>query len=110
VTVDRGSGRLYGSVRVFDRRMLLAADGGPQPTGSFDAVPFAGIGEVCTDPDARGKGVASVMMPDAVAHCEERTGAVFSALHAAPAVSGLYARYGYKGDLSVPYGTLRSPL
>lgn len=53
---------------------------------------MCGVGEVCTDPDYRGKGVSNVSLPDAIAVIE-KSGAPLSTLHAAAGVQGLYAKY-----------------
>ena len=88
--------RLAGSVRVFSR--LIDVEG--------VAVRSAGLGEVATHPDFRGKGVASVMLVDAGAYCDGSSGAAISSLHAATGVQSLYAKYGYGGDMTVPYRRL----
>jgi len=90
-------GRLVGSVRVFDRAISLGE--------GVDPVRMAGLGEVCTDPDYRGRGISTVMLVDAVQFCEVRTGAVVSLLHAAAAVAPLYQRFGYR-PLQVHYGRM----
>lgn len=93
------AGVMVGSVRLFDRQLDV---GGA-------AVPMAGLGEVCTDPDYRGRGISTMLLVDAVQMCETRSGAAVSLLHAAAAVAPLYRRFGYE-PLSVPYGRLCVPL
>ena len=92
------SGEFVGSVRVPERD--IDVDG--------VAAKAAGIAEVCSDPAYRGQGIASVALPDAMAYCDNASGCAFSMLHAAPAVSGLYAKYGYVG-LTVPYSRIAMP-
>ena len=89
------NGPLLGGARVVQR--ILELNGAP--------VRFAGVGDVCTDPDARGMGVANVILQDIVALCE-RT-ATLALLHAAPGVAGLYARYGFQGIINISYGKMR---
>lgn len=91
------SGELVGSVRVPERD--IDVDGA--------VVRVAGIAEVCSDPAYRGQGIAGVALPDAMAYCES-TACAASLLHAAPAVAGLYAKYGY-APLVVRYSRLRLP-
>jgi GNAT superfamily N-acetyltransferase len=91
------SGEFVGSVRVPERDVDV--DGA--------VVRVAGIAEVCSDPAYRGQGIAGVALPDAMAYCEG-TACAASLLHAAPAVAGLYAKYGY-APLTVRYSRLRLP-
>jgi hypothetical protein len=84
VVVD-SDGNMVGSVRIFEREWSV----------HDRAYKCAGLGEVCSDPTMRGKGVATVALNDAVKFCDETSGASFSALHAAAAVAPLYARFGY---------------
>lgn len=93
--VAASDGQLVGSVRVFDRTWEV---GGA-------AVSVAGLGEVCTDPDFRGRGISRIMLVDAVQYCEWCTPAGVSALHAAAAVAPLYAQYGYR-SAPIPYAAL----
>lgn len=89
---------LLGSVRVFERSFNVCGA----------TVGAAGLGEVCTDPDARGKGVANVLLADALQHSEGVPGAAFGVLHAAPTVAGLYARFGFVGGLRIAYARVRT--
>lgn len=96
VVVCAEDNRLVGSVRIFDRTWNIEGQ----------EVQCAGLGEVCTDPDFRGKGISTMMLVDAVQFCEHKTGARFSALHAATAVAPLYKRFDYT-LLTVPYARFR---
>lgn len=103
VARDKSDGRLAGTVRIFTRSWVYAgegADGTPEK-----AAVNLGLGEVCTHPDFRGRGIAPLMLADVMAVCEAEEGAVFSSLHAATAVAPLYARFGY-APLRIGYGKL----
>jgi predicted GNAT family N-acyltransferase len=97
IVVNR-EGAMVGTCRLFDR--AFEVDHRPAVC--------VGLGEVCTDPDQRGKGIANVILSDATRFMDALHNSHVSLLHAAAAVAGLYARYGYT-PLRVPYGIL-SPL
>lgn len=101
VVEDTAAHRLVGSVRILDREMATG-----NPAAPF--IRFAGVAEVCSDPDYRGRGVASIMMPDAVSFMVRSSGVPLSVLHAADAVRPLYERYGYKG-IAYEYGSAVIP-
>jgi GNAT superfamily N-acetyltransferase len=88
--------RMAGTVRLFQREWVM--DNG-------ETVSTVGLGEVCTHPDFRGKGIASLLMKDAVAQCEALASAQLSTLHAAATVGPLYQKYGYSA-VPIPYGRL----
>jgi hypothetical protein len=89
-------GVVVGSVRLFDR--TIDVDGAP--AGCI------GWGEVCSDPELRGRGVAGAVLSRAVSTMDS-AGPPFtvSLLHAAVAVMPLYAKLGFR-PLLTEYGTL----
>jgi len=106
-----GAGALAGAVRVYVRTWLLPRAG---------ATALAGLGDVCTHPAQRGRGVAALLLPDALAAgaaalaagaapAPAAAGGGLAALHAAPTVGPLYARHGFAYLPRVPYGELRAP-
>lgn len=111
-----GSGPLAATVRVFRRAVRLL----PPPHGARSAadsrsaeatgpaglyVPLGGLGEVCSHPHHRGRGLAGRTLIAAAARCEGRGGlgsthtssgfGPLMALHAASEASALYARLGF---------------
>ena len=82
VVVD---GRIVATLRVWDKQLRV----GTTP------VRFGGIGNVCTHPDARGKGYATAMMEEAVRYMKE-TGYPISCLFT-DAGNRFYHRMGYRG-------------
>lgn len=103
VARDKSDGRLAGTVRIFTRSWVYQVDGGED--AHEKAAVNLGLGEVCTHPDYRGRGIAPLMLQDVMSVCEAEDGAVFSTLHAATAVAPLYARFGYSA-LRIGYGKL----
>lgn len=59
-----------------------------------EIVPMAGIGEVCTDPAYRGKGLAKKVMNDALAYLDRYPGAWISALDSAEGLEKYYGSFG----------------
>jgi predicted GNAT family N-acyltransferase len=88
-------GKFVGSIRILQRTVVIGGR----------AASFGGVAEVCTDPEARGQGVANQMMADTVALLDGGSGCELSLLHAAAGVAPLYARYGYL-PLFTEYGRL----
>lgn len=76
-------GRIVGYVRIFERRMLVR--GVPVAAG--------GIGSVATHPDARGHGIATRLMRDAI---EEMRRGGFALSFLFTGISGFYERLGYR--------------
>ncbi len=89
VVVD---GRVVATLRVWDKQLRV----GSTP------VRFGGIGNVCTHPDARGKGYATAMMEEAVGYMTE-SGYPISCLFT-DAGNRFYHRMGYRG---VPFNGFR---
>ena len=75
-------GRIVGYVRIFARTMMVRG----QP------VPVGGIGSVATHPDARGSGIATALLHDAIARMR-RGGMQASFLY--PGIPGFYERLGF---------------
>ena len=106
---EGGAEEVVGCVRLFFRTLALCGD------GSASAA-VVGWGEVCSDPDLRGRGIVGLVLREAVARMERgeaREGAAlpppppasFALLHAAPAVLSLYEKYGFvAGTLPILYG------
>eukprot|EP01138_Halocafeteria_seosinensis_P005737 gb/GECG01005865.1/.p1 GENE.gb/GECG01005865.1/~~gb/GECG01005865.1/.p1 ORF type:complete len:428 (+),score=44.58 gb/GECG01005865.1/:1-1284(+) len=92
-------GRLASTVRVFARSMRFGQD----------IVPVGGIGEVCTDPAFRGKGLAKRVMNDALDYIDNVQKAWVSVLDSADGLEQYYGSFGYR---SVPlyYSMLRIPV
>lgn len=78
-------GRIVATLRVWDKQLRV----GSTP------VRFGGIGNVCTHPDARGKGFATAMMEEAVGYMTE-SGYPISCLFT-DAGNRFYHRMGYRG-------------
>ncbi len=89
VVVD---GRIVATLRVWDKQMRV----GSTP------VRFGGIGNVCTHPEARGKGYATAMMEEAVRYMKESDYPI-SCLFT-DAGNRFYHRMGYRG---VPFNGFR---
>lgn len=81
----KGDDQIVGSVRLFDR--LIDIDEKPAR--------MIGIGEVCSDPDRRGQGIAAAALSQAMKTTDAEEGACISLLHAAIAVMPLYAKFGF---------------
>ena len=89
VAVDASSGEYLATLRIFSRRATVR--GGA-------SVEVGGIGEVCTAPHARRRGLARRLLSDAISIMRERR-MDYSLLHAANAVAPVYAKLGWR---SVP--------
>jgi GNAT superfamily N-acetyltransferase len=104
--------RMAGTVRLFRRKWNTGTKG--------ETCGMVGLGEVCTHPDFRGKGIASLLMKDAYVWCEKAAEAAhaeavaagetplpyISTLHAAASVGPLYQKYGFSSLHSIAYGRL----
>lgn len=101
-------GRLAGAVRLYARRWRVDTAGAGEAS-----VCVAGLGEVCSHPSFRGRGVTSLLLPDALRAAAVMPapafGAPLSALHAAETVGPLYARHGYAYTPPIGYGSLAVP-
>lgn len=95
VAKESGRGEIAGGLRVFQRAVFLQ--------GAY--VPMYGIGEVCSDPDQRGKGVAGKLLTEALRLMVARTQGAVSFLHAAESVRGMYAKFGWSA-IPCPYGSI----
>ena len=80
------SKRPVASVRVFDRSLNV----------NGKAVRSGAIGEVCTHPEYRRRGLAGRVMDAAMKHMKDR-GYALTYLSAAPQARHLYEKMGYKG-------------
>lgn len=83
VAID--DGLMVGSVRVFPRTVSVRGQG---------AQSMAGIGEVCTRPSHRGKGIQRILMTMAMEEARKREFSLAS-LHSASAVIDMYRKFGF---------------
>lgn len=83
---ESGKEEIVASVRVFFRRISRGS--------SANEIPVAGIGEVCTDPTHRRRGLSKELLKDAFDLISE-AGLEYSMLHAAPAFIPYYQSVGY---------------
>ncbi|KAL7548555.1 hypothetical protein ACHAWF_011842 [Thalassiosira exigua] len=92
---DGGEGEIASSVRVF-RRTLSVPPGGRE--GGVAKIEAGGIGEVCTSPDHRRRGLSKILLTDAVNVMKSlrSEGMTCSLLHASPAFRPVYAKFGYE--------------
>eukprot|EP01116_Phalansterium_solitarium_P021587 TRINITY_DN6779_c0_g1_i1.p1 TRINITY_DN6779_c0_g1~~TRINITY_DN6779_c0_g1_i1.p1 ORF type:complete len:350 (+),score=86.99 TRINITY_DN6779_c0_g1_i1:92-1141(+) len=95
VAIDKRTGRIVATVRVFIRKMFW--DGA--------VVPVGGIGEVSTKAAWRGKGLASTLLNQALHYMKSR-GLHCSSLHTSKAAP-VYAKLGWR---AVPRITIRRPI
>ena len=106
-TPSSAAPELVGCVRLFYRTLALCGDGS-------SSAPVIGWGEVCSDPDLRGKGIVGRVLREAKARmqgqdacaCPGAAPAALALLHSAPSVSAMYARLGFAATLPIPYGQL----
>lgn len=85
IFICEDQGCLVGSVRVFFRKVYI----------NGQVVPMGGIGEVCTDKEYRGKGIASRLLKMAIAFMEA-DGLEVSVLGSG--ADGLYESFGWRGQ------------
>jgi len=85
VACEVDTGDIVGSVRVFIR--TVSSGGRPHRA--------AGLGEVCTTPGHRRRGISGALLADALAAADE-AGLRLSLLHAAPDFRPFYARAGFR--------------
>ena len=85
VAVDDDSGTLAATVRIFARTAVLNNNPG---------VSVGGMGEVCTLPAYRKRGLATALLRMALVQMES-DGTTVSALHAAAAAAAIYNRLGW---------------
>ena len=104
VAVCVGTGRIVGSVRVFQRTVQAGDDGATQ-------LAMGGLGEVGTLPAWRKKGIATHLLKMAIAYMQKKQLAV-SGLHAASAAANIYRRLGWRAAsmpmCTVPLGLKQS--
>ena len=106
------SERVVGSARLLSRLLLpLPPDGAAAHVDSGDAVAslpppplrVIGWGEVCSDPELRGRGVAGAVLSRALA-LTLAARADLALLHAAAPVRGLYEKFGFTAPLCAQHG------
>jgi hypothetical protein len=104
---------VVGGARLFDRLFWVSDCSGGG--GGGYAARMLGWGEVSSDPELRGQGIIGRVLGELTARMEAAAGeraapprAALSLLHAAPAVVGLYAKFGFcaPGVLRIPYARL----
>lgn len=86
VALTEEDGKIVSSCRVFRKRLSAGA-------GGF-AVEAGGIGEVCTDPAHRKRGLSKLLLQDAIEIMTNKEKMQISLLHAAPTFFPVYQRGG----------------
>ena len=100
VAVERASGRMVATVRVFSRALRIGGD----------TVPVGGIGEVSTLPAFRRRGLATALLKRAIRYMHAGADPPFacSTLHAASAAAAIYRRLGW-ADVATPLHRISVP-
>jgi len=96
VAVERATGTMAATVRVFTRQLQVGAAAEALGGGSAAAaLEVGGIGEVSTRARFRKRGLATRLLREAIRYMHEDRGMPLSALHAAAAASAMYRRLGW---------------
>jgi predicted GNAT family N-acyltransferase len=98
---------VVGCVRLFFRSLALRADGSASAS-------VTGWGEVCSEPELRGRGIVGLVLREALARMRGGGGGggaaappcALALLHAAAGVASMYEKFGFAACLPIPYGQL----
>ena len=97
---------MVGCVRLFFRSLALRADGSASAS-------VTGWGEVCSEPELRGRGIVGLVHRAALARMHGGGGGgaapppcALALLHAAAGVASMYEKFGFAACLPIPYGQL----
>ncbi len=92
-----------GCVRLFFRTLALRADGSASAS-------VCGWGEVCSEPELRGRGIVGLVLREALARVRAAAAGAppcaLALLHAAAGVASMYEKFGFAACLPIPYGQL----
>ena len=93
-------------MRLFFRSLALRADGSASAS-------VTGWGEVCSEPELRGRGIVGLVLREALARMHGGGGGgaapppcALALLHAAAGVASMYEKFGFAACLPIPYGQL----